>query len=132
MDHVLENKFLGKEAMSKDALHEDEFEENKNGVEVSHKFSKEEVQFQIFESFVKEKHSLLAYVRALVIYSAEQRGLEPSQIASVYPDYMTASDSRVAKNEQDVTNFKNRIIIIVRNLVFNLCRWRSIKSNRES
>jgi hypothetical protein len=71
MDHVLENKFLGKEAMSKDALHEDEFEENKNGVEVSHKFSKEEVQFQIFESFVKEKHSLLAYVRALVIYSAE-------------------------------------------------------------
>ena len=75
MDHHLENKFLGKEALIKDALHEDDFEKRQD-VEVSHKFSKEEVQFQIFESFVKEKHSLLAYVRALVVYSAHRRGFD--------------------------------------------------------
>ena len=108
MDHVLENKFLNKEGASKQALHEDDYE-----IEMISGNSREEVQFQVFDSFVKEKYSLLAYVRALVVYSAKLQGLDDEKIQQIYPEEVSSHHKEV-KSEQDVMNFKNRIIIIVR------------------
>ena len=83
MDHVLENKFLGKEAASKAALHEMD-----DGIEmyVDTKLISEVVQFQIFDSFVKEKHALLGYMRAIVLFSARHQGLSDAQLTELYPD----------------------------------------------
>lgn len=64
---------------------------------------------------MKEKHSLLGYVRAMVRYSAEKQGIEEHEWAAIYPaGSETQMKQKVVKNEQDLFNFKNRIIIIVR------------------
>ena len=63
----MENKFLSKEAFCKEVLLEHDDEE----LALITGNSREEVQFQVFESFVKEKYSLLGYVRALVEYSSK-------------------------------------------------------------
>lgn len=63
MDHVMENKFLSKEAYCKNSLNEHDDDE------IALQSRDEGCQLQVFESFVKEKHSLLGYVRALVEYS---------------------------------------------------------------
>ena len=67
MDHVLENKFLNKEGAAKEALQEQNEEEKYELVGGS----TEEAQFKIFESFVKEKYSLLGYMHAMVVYAAK-------------------------------------------------------------
>ena len=111
MDHILENKFLNKEGASKEALQERDEEE----IAMISGDCKEEVQFQVFESFVKEKHSLLGYVRAMVIYSARKQGIDEETIASIYQSEKAATiKDKVVANDQDLFNFKNRIIIIVR------------------
>lgn len=60
MDHVLENKFLNKEAALKENLNE--VEDNLDNDVLITDVSKEQALYQIFESFIKEKHSLLSYL----------------------------------------------------------------------
>ena len=108
----MENKFLNKEGAAKEALQEHDDEE----IGLISGDTKEEVQFQVFESFVKEKHSLLGYVRAMVIYSAKKQGIEEEIINQIYPaEKMAQIKDKVVANDQDLFNFKNRIIIIVNN-----------------
>lgn len=59
---------------------------------------------------------MLAYVKALVIYSAKQRGFSEELIKEIYPE--DGTKVKVVNGEQDVLNFKNRIIIIVRVLIY--------------
>jgi hypothetical protein len=40
--------------------------------------STEQVQIMIYDTFVKEKSSLLGYVQALVMYSAKKQGFDVS------------------------------------------------------
>jgi len=47
--------------------------------------SSEEAQFKIFESFVKEKFSLLGYIRAMVLFSAKAQGFDEDIIKTIYP-----------------------------------------------
>lgn len=96
MDHHLENKFLNKVGASKEALQEKDDEE---GYEMISGESTEQVQFQVFESFVKEKYSLLGYVKAMVLYSARQNGIEEADIAKIYPPEMG-----IMAKEKDVKN----------------------------
>ena len=128
MDHILENRFLNKEGASKEALKEHDEEE----VAMITGDSKEEVQFQVFESFVKEKHSLLGYVRAMVIYSARKQVIDEDTIASIYEaEKVALIKDKVVANDQDLFNFKNRIIIIVRRFpASNRCRSRNIRSSQ--
>lgn len=109
MDHILENKFLSKEQATKVALMEND--DDTSGMELISGQCVEEVQFQVFESFVKEKYSLLGYIRGLVAYSIKQAGFEESVLHTLYPG--AAVLIKQAKTEQDLVNFKNRIIIIV-------------------
>ena len=110
MDHILENKFLTKEGASKEAL-----QEKDEDTTLITGDSMELVQFQVFESFVKEKHSLLGYVKAMVVYSAKKQGIEEDLISQLYPaEKFSMIKEKVISNDHDhLFNFKNRIIIIV-------------------
>lgn len=83
MDHILENKFLSKEGATKEALKEND--DDNAGMDLISGQCVEEVQFQVFESFVKEKHSLLGYIRGLVAYSIKQSGFDESVLHTIYP-----------------------------------------------
>jgi hypothetical protein len=112
MDHFLENKFLNKEGASKAALQENDDDDK---VALISGMSRDEVQFVVYESFVKEKHSLLGYVRGLVLHSAKLQGLDEAAINVIYPPEKIGEfgKDKFVKNDQDVMNFKNRIIIIM-------------------
>jgi hypothetical protein len=52
----------------------------------------------------------------MVIYSARKQGIDEDTIASIYQAEKAAMiKDKVVANDQDLFNFKNRIIIIVRN-----------------
>ena len=112
MDHVLENKFLNKEGAAKEALQEKDEDEKHDQHEIAGG-STEEAQYKIFESFVKEKFSLLGYIRAMVLYSAKVQGFDEEMIKMIYPPGDSSYKEKTIKNEQDLLQFKNRIIIIV-------------------
>jgi hypothetical protein len=51
----------------------------------------------------------------MVIYSARKQGIDEDTIASIYQAEKAATiKDKVVANDQDLFNFKNRIIIIVR------------------
>jgi hypothetical protein len=81
MDHVLENKFLNKEGAAKEALQEKDDE----GINIIAGQSNEEAQFKVFESFVKEKYSLLGYLKAMIVYSVKTQGFEEEILAQLFP-----------------------------------------------
>ena len=83
--------------------------------------TREAVEFQVFESFVKEKYSLLGYVKAMVLYSAKLNGIDESAIAQIYPpEKVMMAKNKEVRHDQDLFNFKNRVIIIVRLAIYNL------------
>jgi hypothetical protein len=53
----------------------------------------------------------------MVIYSARKQGIDEDTIASIYEaEKVALIKDKVVANDQDLFNFKNRIIIIVRSL----------------
>ena len=107
MDHVLENKFLNKEGAFKQNLNEveDTFDEDI----LLNVDSKEQAVYQIVESFIKEKNSLLSYLESSVIYSAKITGIDASLL---YPQEIL-DKAKIIKDEAEMTTLRNRIIMIV-------------------
>jgi len=66
-------------------------------------------EFQIYESFVKEKGALLGYIHDVVHCVALKQGFDSAQF---FEDKTVKVGSKI-NSEQDLFNIKNRIIIIV-------------------
>ncbi len=111
MEHVLENQFLNKESAYKQALNEDDAMLKTLDTEEYKEMSTEQVQIMIYDTFVKEKSSLLGYVQALVMYSAKKQGFDVSQLYS--QEDGLKKDISEPKDEAELQKLTNRIIIIV-------------------
>jgi hypothetical protein len=115
MDHILENKFLNKEAAYKTAFNEQDTvlqavddADDIGGVEA--------MEYQIYESFVKEKGALLNYIYDIIRFVSKKQGFEANQFL---PEGTANIESQI-KDDQDLFNIKNRIIVIV-SIIHNQC-----------
>ena len=106
MDHVLENKFLNNEKAYKKVYTQEEIQQV---LVESGTVERDEVLYQIYDSFVKEKHSLILYIYESLIYSAS---LQKIDITSWCKEELLKRD-RLIKQEVDAFNIKNRVIMIV-------------------
>lgn len=55
----------------------------------------------------------------MVLYSAKAQGFDEEIIKMIYPPGGSQYKEKVVKNEQDLQQFKNRIIIIVRLILYS-------------
>jgi len=104
MEHVLENRFLNKEMAQKAAFQE--VDDKLQAVEQD----QSQAEFQVYESFVKEKHTLLGYVQDLVLFSAKKHEIDTNEL---YPFDDAFKQESKPKQEGDLLQVKNRVIIIV-------------------
>ena len=72
----------------------------------------------MFESFVKEKHQLLSYIQDIVLFAALKQDIDPALLykeedLKVRSGVSGSTGESRIKQDSDVIQVKNRIIIIV-------------------
>lgn len=116
MEQIQESKFLNKEAQYLQNYLEDDNEyQAAEGQAALEELDEDNLQAQVYESFVREKNSILNNIYDLLNFAAKLHDIQVDTIFTTEPQKTRATglESKI-KSDQDAFNIKNRVTMVLK------------------